>query len=193
MLRNDIHWIDLGIVENSSRQGGVRPCIVLSNNLACKYSPVILVSPITSKLSKKRLPTHVMIGQESGLNKDSVVLLEQVITVDKEKVGDYIGTVPRNKIYEIDRALMISGGIDTQKQITNVIDRDRLDNLISLIKDTEKKISWTDDEYFKKVKRGLLNELKNYCVSCGANYSNIIESNKIELETTSYDRIRLAR
>jgi mRNA interferase MazF len=195
MYRNDLFWVDLTPYskENSSIQSSIRPCIIISNNLACKHSPVILVSPITSKLSKNRLPTHVTIGRESGLSKDSIVLLEQVITVDRKSLGDYIGTVPLHKVCEIDKALIISGGINIEQQTTNVIDKGRIDNLISLIKDTEKKIEKTNDEYFDKMKRGLLSELKNYCKQCGANYSIIIKNNNIVLDDIYYDKVCIAR
>ena len=193
--RGQLFWYNFESKEGSSIQGGgARPCIVLSNNMACKHSPVIFVSPITSKFTKSKLPTHVVIGRESGLPKDSVALLEQIITIDKCKLGDYIGEVPIDKIYEIDRALIISGGIDIQKQqITNVIDRERINDLISSIKDTEEMIQIVNNDYFKKVKRLLLNELKNYCNQCGANFDYIIKSHNINLLDTNYDRISLAR
>jgi mRNA interferase MazF len=178
--RGDIHWIKFESKEGSSVQGGgYRPAIILSNNMACKHSPVILISPITSKV-KTQLPTHVKVGIESGLLKESIILLEQVQTIDKKDLGDYIGKVPRNKIYEIDRALIISGGIDIgQQQVTNVIDKEKINNLIDMINDTNEMLSMADNDYFKKVKYTLMTDLKTYCESCGANFELLVR-NKIK-------------
>lgn len=181
--RGQIFWYNFESKQQSSVQGGGNhPCIVISNNMACKHSPVILISPITSKV-KTHLPTHVNIGEESGLLKDSIILLEQVQTIDKKNLGDYIGSVPRNKIYEIDRALIISGGIDIEQQKMNIIDKNKIDNLIDMINDTNEMLSMVDNDYFKKVKYTLTTELKTYCEQCGANFELLVR-NKIREYTT---------
>jgi sugar-specific transcriptional regulator TrmB len=91
--------------------------------------------------------------------------------------------VPRNKIYEIDRALIISGGIDIQQQVTNVIDKEKINNLIDMINDTNEMLSMVDNDYFKKVKYTLTTELKAYCEQCGANFELLVR-NKIREYTT---------
>ena len=105
--RLDIYWIELG-KGNGSIQGGLRPCVVTTNDMANKFSPVIQVAPITS-MTKKKLPTHVNIKQgEAGLSKDSVILLEQNMPVNKTQIRSYIGTVTdREVMYQINQAIKI--------------------------------------------------------------------------------------
>ena len=90
--RMKIYLAELGEKADSSVQGGTRPVIVLQNNAGNRSSPTVIVAPITSKLEKPHLPTHVVLVQ-SNLPKQSMVLLEQVQTVNKEDLKDYIGTV----------------------------------------------------------------------------------------------------
>lgn len=197
-FRGQIYWVDLDkyvAKEKTSVQKKLRPFIILQNDIGNKYSPTTFGSAITSQFNKAKLKTHVEVtSRETGLNKDSVILLEQIITIDKCDLGDYIGQVPRSKIFEIDRALIISGGIDIeQQQVTNIIDKDKINNLISLIKDTEEMLKAVENDYFKRVRNGLINELKTYCNQCGANYDNIIINNKIGIEKIEIDSFRLAR
>lgn len=102
----DIFYANLPIVAGSQVQQGIRPVIIVSNNMNNKYSPVVNIVPLTSSLSKHDLPTHVNI-QGYGLTRPSIILGEQIITVDKkcliEKVGTIIDRQMRNKIK---RALM---------------------------------------------------------------------------------------
>lgn len=196
--RGEIYWLDLTAYSQGkgSLYTGVRPILIVQNNVGNKYSPTTIIAPITSRLTKAKLPTHIEIGRESGVDKPSVVTLEQLITINKCDLGDYIGIVPFEKVCEIDRALIISGGINIQNQITNVIDRERIKNLISSIKDTDEMLKVVDNDYFKKVKRLLLSELKSYCQQCGANYENLLKINNIDIEKIENvycDRIRLAR
>ena len=109
--RLDIYWIELG-KGNGSIQGGLRPCVVTTNDMANKFSPVIQVAPITS-MTKKKLPTHVNIKQgEAGLSKDSVILLEQNMPVNKTQIRSYIGTVTdREVMYQINQAIKIQMGV----------------------------------------------------------------------------------
>jgi mRNA interferase MazF len=178
MFRNDLYWVDLTPYSkaNSSIQSGVRPVWIGSNNSACKHSPVIFVSPVTSRFSKPHLPCHVQLGEESGLDKPSILMLEQIITIDKKDLGDYIGTVPNHKVYEIDRALIISGGIDIEQQKVNIIDKNKIDNLIGLINDTNEMLEVVNNNYFYSVRDTLISELKNYCEQCGANFEVLIKN-----------------
>ena len=107
--RGQIYWVDF-VGGVGSTQNGIRPAVIVSNNVGNKYSPVIIVSPLTTKLSKKPLPTHIKIDdyKRAGLNKESQILAEQIITVSKEQVGEYIGSLEQGTMDKLNRALSIS-------------------------------------------------------------------------------------
>lgn len=113
--RGDLFYADLSPVIGSE-QGGVRPVLVIQNNIGNKYSPTIIIAAITSQINKAKLPTHVEImGQEYGLPKDSVVLLEQIRTIDKKRLKEKIGKFDSEMMRSIDDALKISIGITPLK------------------------------------------------------------------------------
>jgi len=92
-----------------SEQGGIRPVIIIQNDVGNRYSPTVIVSAITSQINKAKLPTHVEISSEEyGLNKDSVVLLEQVRTLDKRRLKEKIGHMTDEDMIKVDVALKIS-------------------------------------------------------------------------------------
>lgn len=106
--RGDIFYADLSPVVGSE-QGGIRPVLIIQNNVGNKYSPTVIVSAITSQINKAKLPTHVEISSEEyGLNKDSVVLLEQVRTLDKRRLKEKIGHMTDEDMIKVDVALKIS-------------------------------------------------------------------------------------
>ena len=108
--RGDIYHADLNPVFGSE-QGGYRPVLVIQNNRGNQYSPTVIVAAITSR-PKSKMPTHVPIPADmQGLEKDSVVLLEQVRTLDKKRLGDYIGTLDRQQMMKVDKALCSSTGM----------------------------------------------------------------------------------
>jgi len=108
--RGDIFYANLSPVVGSE-QGGVRPVLVVQNDIGNKYSPTIIVAAITSKINKAKLPTHIELsGTTYGLEKSSVVLLEQIRTLDKARLIEKIGNAV-NKLEEIDNALAISLGL----------------------------------------------------------------------------------
>lgn len=107
--RGDIYLANLDPVIGSE-QGGERPVVILQNNLGNKYSPTVIVAPITSK-KKTNLPTHVPVKAMKGLEKDSMVLLEQVRTIDKSRLKDYIGFIDRTDMVKVDEAFRISTGM----------------------------------------------------------------------------------
>ena len=110
--RGDIFYADLSPVIGSE-QGGIRPVIIIQNDIGNKYSPTVIVAAITSQINKAKLPTHVEISSEEyGLNKDSVVLLEQVRTLDKKRLKEKIGHMTDSDMEKVDRALRISIGIN---------------------------------------------------------------------------------
>ncbi len=109
--RGDVFYADLSPVVGSE-QGGVRPVLVIQNDIGNKYSPTIIVAAITSQINKAKLPTHVEISApEYGLPKDSVVLLEQVRTIDKKRLKEKIGRFNDEMMAKVDECLKISLGL----------------------------------------------------------------------------------
>jgi mRNA interferase MazF len=108
MLRGDIYEVDLDPVKGSE-QGKKRPCVIIQNDFGNTYSPVTIVACITSKLDRRRYPTNVFVtAEETGLRYDSLVLLNQIRTVDKTRLTTKKGIIPPSKMLEIDAALKIS-------------------------------------------------------------------------------------
>ena len=109
--RGDMFYADLSPVIGSE-QGGIRPVLVIQNDTGNKYSPTVIVSAITSQLNKNKLPTHIELGMNTtGLAKDSVILCEQVRTVDKRRLKEKITYVTDDKMNEINNAILISFGL----------------------------------------------------------------------------------
>ena len=97
-----------------SEQGGVRPVLIIQNDIGNKYSPTVIVAAITSQINKAKLPTHIEISaHEYGLNKDSVILLEQIRTIDKKRLREKIGCLDKNMMLKVDNSLQISLGLFT--------------------------------------------------------------------------------
>ena len=108
--RGEIFYADLSPVVGSE-QGGVRPVLVIQNDVGNKYSPTVIVCAVTSQKKKEKLPTHIEFRKgDFGLNKDSVALLEQIRTIDKRRLKDKIGVVSGEVMRRIDKALLISLG-----------------------------------------------------------------------------------
>ncbi len=107
--RGEIYYADLSPVVGSE-QGGVRPVLVVQNDVGNKYSPTVIVGAITSKLDKAKLPTHVELNESSGLDKQSVLLLEQLRTIDKARLKTRVGEVGSDTMRKVNNALMISLG-----------------------------------------------------------------------------------
>jgi mRNA interferase MazF len=108
--RGDIYFAVLNPVVGSE-QGDTRPVLVVQNNLGNKYSPTVVVVPITSNLKKNVLPTHVNIPKTSGLTAESLALVEQIRTIDRIRIREYMGCIEKNVQAEIDTALEICVGI----------------------------------------------------------------------------------
>lgn len=108
-MRGDLYYVDLS-PSIGSEQGGIRPVVVIQNNTGNKFSPTIIVAAITSR-KKNYIPTHVELScNESGLPNDSIILLEQIRTLDKSRLKEKIGKIPNYKISEINDALSVSFG-----------------------------------------------------------------------------------
>lgn len=106
--RGDIIYADLSPVIGSE-QGGIRPVLVLQNDIGNKFSSTLIVAAITAKIDKAKLPTHVEISSKDfGLSKDSVVLLEQIRTIDKKRLRDKVGRFDDEMMAKVEKALRIS-------------------------------------------------------------------------------------
>ena len=109
IYRGEIYYADLSPAFGSE-QGGVRPVVIVQNNMGNKHAPTTIVAPITSQLGKKPLPTHILFNG-CGIPKDSVILLEQIRTIDKGRLKQRIGQLPPEKIEVLDTAIKISLGL----------------------------------------------------------------------------------
>lgn len=108
--RGDIYYANLYPVIGSE-QGGVRPVLVIQNDVGNHYSPTVIVAAITGR-KKKWLPTHVRLKNQSGLYKTSFVMLEQIRTIDRERLQEYIGQMNKRAMHDIDQAIAVSFGLD---------------------------------------------------------------------------------
>ena len=109
--RGDIYYADLSPVVGSE-QGGVRPVLVIQNDVGNKFSPTVIIAAITSQLTKAKLPTHIELDkQKFNLVKDSVILLEQIRTLDKRRLQEKICSIDEATMQRVDVAVMISLGI----------------------------------------------------------------------------------
>jgi mRNA interferase MazF len=108
--RGELYYADLSPVVGSE-QGGVRPVLIVQNDIGNKYSPTIIAAAVTSKINKAKLPTHIELPSSTfGLAKDSVILLEQIRTLDKRRLKERIGELPDATMTKVDKAILISLG-----------------------------------------------------------------------------------
>ena len=110
--RGDIYYADLSPVVGSE-QGGMRPVLIVQNDTGNKHSPTVIAAAITSQIGKARLPTHIELEARSfGLTKDSVVLLEQIRTIDKRRLRERMGRVDDELMTKVDNAIAVSFGLN---------------------------------------------------------------------------------
>lgn len=111
--RGEIYYADLSPVVGSE-QGGMRPVLIVQNDVGNRYSPTVIAAAITSQREKAKLPTHIELqSHETGLARDSVVLLEQIRTLDKRRLKERMGRLDEGQMRLINKALSVSFGIDT--------------------------------------------------------------------------------
>ncbi len=108
--RGDIYYADLSPVVGSE-QGGIRPVLIVQNDIGNKYSPTVIAAAITSQTGKNRLPTHIDVNACSGLAKDSVILLEQIRTIDKRRLKEKMGHLDSDVMAKVNEAISISFGL----------------------------------------------------------------------------------
>ena len=118
--RGDIYYADLSPVVGSE-QGGLRPVLIVQNDVGNRYSPTVIAAAITSKMGKTKLPTHIdVFGEKVGLAKDSIILLEQVRTLDKKRLKERMGHLDDEVMKEVNTAISISFGLsETQSDVFN--------------------------------------------------------------------------
>lgn len=109
--RGDIFYADLSPVVGSE-QGGTRPVLIVQNDMGNRHSPTVIAAAITSQTGKARLPTHIRLpGHDVGLAKDSIVLLEQIRTIDKKRLREHMGSVNEQLMGQVDAAIAVSFGL----------------------------------------------------------------------------------
>lgn len=115
--RGDIFYADLSPVVGSE-QGGVRPVLIVQNDTGNRHSPTVIAAAITSQTGKARLPTHISLSARSyGLPKDSVVLLEQIRTLDKKRLREHMGRVDDEVMHRVDSAIAVSFGLHPEELV----------------------------------------------------------------------------
>ena len=109
--RGDIYYADLSPVVGSE-QGGTRPVLIVQNDIGNKHSPTVIAAAITSQTGKAQLPTHINLkGSSVGLSKDSIVLLEQIRTIDKRRLREHMGRLDETMMNQVDSAIAVSFGL----------------------------------------------------------------------------------
>ena len=120
--RGDIYYADLSPVVGSE-QGGLRPVLIIQNDVGNRYSPTVIAAAITSRMGKTRLPTHIDIyADKAGLSKDSVVLLEQIRTLDKQRLKEKMGHLDDTMMGEINNAIAVSFGLGGTQVLSDIDD-----------------------------------------------------------------------
>lgn len=110
--RGDIYYADLSPVIGSE-QGGTRPVLIIQNDVGNKYSPTVIAAAITSKTDKSKLPTHIdVFAEQYGLARDSVILLEQIRTIDKKRLKEKMGHLDDNVMNRVNNAISVSFGLE---------------------------------------------------------------------------------
>ena len=110
--RGDIYYADLSPVIGSE-QGGIRPVLIVQNDIGNKYSPTVIAAAITSRISKSKLPTHIEVyADKYGLARDSVILLEQIRTLDKKRLKEKMGHLDEDVMNQVNDAITVSFGLE---------------------------------------------------------------------------------
>lgn len=110
--RGDIYYADLSPVVGSE-QGGIRPVLIIQNDVGNKYSPTVIAAAITSQINKAKMPTHIELSaSEYGLYKDSVILLEQIRTIDKKRLREKVAHLDKKLMQNVNEALSVSFGLE---------------------------------------------------------------------------------
>ena len=113
--RGDIYYADLSPVVGSE-QGGIRPVLIVQNNVGNRYSPTVIAAAITSQVNKAKMPTHITVGAPKyGLTRDSIILTEQIRTLDKRRLREKMGSLDETAMRHVDEALAVSFGLGSAR------------------------------------------------------------------------------
>lgn len=149
--RGDIFYADLGVFP-SAEQSGIRPVVIIQNDVGNKYSPNVIVAVITSQINKTELPTHVEISSENyGLKRDSVILLDQIRTINKTRLLEKIGTLELDKLDKLDFALNVSLDLNKVSDKKSTELRNYISDLQSYIKDMNRPLVLTEGKTDSKL------------------------------------------
>lgn len=138
--KGDLFYAALEEKYVGSEQTGIRPVVILQNNMGNQYSPTVIIAPITSKVTKTIIPTHVYIkGYNNRLKHNSLILAEQIRTIDKSRLRYYIGALDTGELRKVDKALIVSLGIDLEKIKKEVSHREGIEEKTEFV--TRKQIA----------------------------------------------------
>lgn len=179
--RGDILWVNFGKenVVGSEQSKELRPAIVIQNDIGNKFSPVIIVALITGQLNKAKLPVHVEISSSCGLPKDSLILCEQIKSVDKQRIEGYVCHVDQNILNKVDKAIEISLSTGEAKYSTMTREEQfanqkaklvySVDSTLRELIQENESLKLIEKYTMKRVNR--INELKEYCKQNGLDYT----------------------
>ena len=123
--RGDMFYADLTPVVGSE-QGGIRPVVIIQNDVGNQYSPTVIAAAITSRTEKRRMPTHIRLyGCHRGLHRDSIILLEQVRTIDRARLREYIGRLNATTMRHVDHAIAVSFGLDGYLEQNSISEKEQ--------------------------------------------------------------------
>lgn len=179
--RGDVFFANLGDIdrnEKTNEQKGIRPVMIIQNNIGNKFSPTLIVAPISSQILKTKLPTHVNLDHNYiGLEKESFVMLEQIRTLDKSKCLEFVGKVSKEDMDKIDLAALVS--LDLKDKVVieeKTRDIEQLDNVLYVAIQTGVQISQFI-ENFTRERELAIQDLENYCAKRGLNYREYYKRN----------------
>lgn len=161
--KGDIYYASLNPIVGCE-QNGTRPVVIVQNDLANKCSPVVLIAPITSKVnSKPKLKTHVYLEKDKKITHDSIVLMEHIRVLDKSRLGSFLCSLNKEKLQEIDKALICSFQIDIASYIDNLIKKEgekMNETMIYTVQEVAKIIHTSPNYVYKLIEKGYLPAIK---------------------------------
>lgn len=170
MRRGEVYYADLGEIDRNvrtSEQRGIRPVIIIQNDIGNKYSPTVIVSAITSQITKTKLPTHVDLDYNYiGLKKESFVGLEQIRTLDKTKLISYVGELKKEDLVKVNKAVMQSLGLEIAERVKGI---EELDKVLAMAIDTNVDNNDFLNSLYKE-REIKIQLLKNTCDKVGADF-----------------------
>ena len=161
--KGDIYYASLDPIVGSE-QNGTRPVVIVQNDLANKCSPVVLIAPITSRVySKPKLSTHVYLKKYKKITHDSIILMEQIRVLDKSRLGSFLCSLNKEKLQEIDKALICSFQIDIASYIDNLIKKggEKMnETMIYTVQEVAKIIHTSPNYVYKLIEKGYIPAIK---------------------------------